>query len=138
MPTLPKPPEGDYLPGRRPPEGLSLLEVVVTIAVLTGVALGAALLLAPMARQARINRETSIANVETQRVLEELQAAPLRDIVALYPQGSVRPIPQLPGGSLRVSYVDPAADPLVVDVELTWNSPDLGSMQRSFHTIRTE
>ena len=41
-------------------------------------------------------------------------------------------------GKIVVEYADPGVDPLVVHVHLTWTSPDLGSMSRTFTTARTK
>jgi prepilin-type N-terminal cleavage/methylation domain-containing protein len=118
--------------------GFSLLEVVLTIAILAAVALATTLLLVPVARQTRIGRETEVANLEARKVLEKFQALPFNSIVTTYPQGAQIPIAGLPSGKIAVSYVDPVADPLVIQADLTWQSPDLGAMQRTFNTIRTE
>lgn len=124
--------------GPRREGGLSLLEVVITIALLTAVGLATAILLVPIARQSRIQRETDVANLAARRILEQIQATPFNDIVANFPDGSVRVIPELQGGAITISYADPAADPLVVRANLTWESPEVGTMQRTFDTVRTE
>src|SRR5262245_47399998 len=103
--------------------GMSLLEVVVGIAILTSLALAAILIIVPVSRQARINREVATANTEARRVLEKVQAAKFKDIVTLYPNGSVAPIIALPNGKVSTTYEDPAADPLIMRAVLTWDSP---------------
>jgi hypothetical protein len=124
--------------GPRRDRGISLLEVVITVALLTAVGLATAILLVPIARQSRIQRETDIANLAARRILEQVQATPFNDIVQNFPDGSVRVIPELEGGVITISYADPAADPLVLRANLTWESPELGTMQRTFDTVRTE
>ena len=124
--------------GRERNGGFSLLEVVVTIAILSSVALATTLLLVPVARQSRIGRETEVANIEARKVLEKIQALPFKDIILTYPQGARIPIAGLPSGRIDISYVDPAADPLIIQADLTWQSSDLGAMQRTFNTVRTE
>jgi type II secretory pathway component PulJ len=124
--------------GPRRDGGISLLEVAVTIALLTSVALATAILLVPVARQSRIQRETEVANLAARRVLEQFQATPFSDLVADFPDGSVQTIPDLPSGTITISYADPAADPLVLTANLTWESPELGTMQRTFNAVRTE
>jgi len=123
---------------RRQTGGFSLLELVITIAILATATLAATLLLVPVARESRVRREVQVANLAARRVLERLQTTPFNDIPTVYPQGHVETIPELPAGSLTVQYVDPAADPLVVQVTLGWSSPEIGSMARTFNTIRTE
>ena len=118
--------------------GLSLVETVITITILTSVTLGTTLILVPVARQSRIQRETTIANVEARRILERLHAIPFGDIVTTYPDETDIELDNLPGGRLLVSYVDPAADPLEIHVDLKWTSPDLGSVTVTFVTVRTE
>lgn len=126
------------VPSRQREQGISLLEISLAIALLTTLALGTTLLLVPIARQARINRETEIANAEVQKVLERVHATPFVEILDEFPAGSVIPIIPLPDGSIAVEYDDPAADPLVLEVTLSWSSPELGAMTRVFTTLRTE
>ena len=125
---------------RRPPRraGLTLLEVIITIALLTSVTLGTTMVLVPVARQSRINRETTLANAQVRRVIEGLLTIPFPDIVRTYPDGSVLELENLPAGTLSVSYVDPSANPLEIHLELAWTSPDMGSMAFSFVTTRTD
>jgi prepilin-type N-terminal cleavage/methylation domain-containing protein len=118
--------------------GFSLLEVVLTLAVLASVTLGTTILLVPIARESRSSAEVQTANLAARGVLERIQATPFKDITVLYPQGSVHAVANLPGGQIAITYDDPAADPLMVRADLTWNSPDSGAMTRSFQTVRTE
>ena len=117
---------------------LTLLEVTLTLAVLTALALSVALLIVPVARQSRLNRELGLANSEARKVLEQVQTAPFSKLLTDFPPGLEIPVDELPEGKLVVSYADPQADPLIVQVDLVWNSPEIGRMQRSFHTARTE
>ena len=118
--------------------GFSLLEMIIVIGLLTAVALGTMILLIPIARQSRINRETEIANSEVQKVLEKFQATPFHEIVDTYPEGTELTVDGLAEGTITVNYADPAADPLAIQATLAWESPELGSMQRVFDTVRTE
>ena len=76
--------------------GLTLLEVMITIALLTMVTLGTTTVLVPVTRQSRINRETTLANAQVRRVIEGLMTIPFRDIVRTYPDGSVLELEDLP------------------------------------------
>ena len=76
--------------------------------------------------------------MEARRVLEKIQAAPFSEITTLYPDGNTRSIDGLDGGTVTVRYTDPSADPLYVQATIAWTSPDLGGMQRTFTTVRTE
>ncbi|MBI4585077.1 MAG: prepilin-type N-terminal cleavage/methylation domain-containing protein [Planctomycetes bacterium] len=129
-------PHLDVPPQRR--QGFSLLEIAIAISLLTIVTLSTVLLLVPIARQSRLQREIEAANLATKRVLEKIQATPFKDILAIYPQSSSIAIPELPNGSLVLTYTDPSADPLVIQANLTWESPEIGTLQRTFHTVRTE
>ena len=122
--------------GRRD-TGFSLLEVMITLAILSGIAVSSLLVAVPISRQSRINREIQIANCSVQKVLETLEGQPLNTLATKYPQGSTYPIAELENGWVRVTYDDPAADPLQIQAVLSWISPDLGPMNRSFRTART-
>jgi prepilin-type N-terminal cleavage/methylation domain-containing protein len=119
-------------------QGFTLLEVMLTVALLTGVSLSTSLLLVPVARQTRIGRETEIANSAARRILEQIQATPFKDIIKDYPPATELSIPDLTNGKITISYQDPTADPLFIRADLSWQSPDLGTMARTFHTVRTE
>jgi type II secretory pathway pseudopilin PulG len=123
---------------RRQVEGFSLLELVITIAILTTATLTAMLLLVPVARESRVRREVQIANLAAKRALERIQTTPFNDIVDAYPQGYAEPVAWLPSGALTVQYVDPTADPLSIQVTMSWVSGEVGAMSRTFSTVRTE
>lgn len=138
MTRRPLTPGGATGAGRGYPVGLTLLEVVVTITILTSLTLGMTLVLVPVARQSRISRETTLANAEARRIIERILALPFRDIVTTYPDKSDVKMQDLPDGTLSVNYVDPTADPLEIHLDLRWTSPDMGSVVVSFVTVRTE
>lgn len=123
---------------RRRRAGFSLLEVAITLAVLTVVSLSSLLAIVPVARQSRLNREVETANAEARTVLEKIQSAPFHNIPALYPDAVNIPIPTLLSGSVTVDYADPNADPLFVQVTVAWTSRDGGAYSRTFITVRTE
>ena len=118
--------------------GFSLLEMIIVIGLLTAVLLGTLILIVPIARQSRINREIEIANAEAQKALEQFQATPFHDIVDDFPPGTELIIDELTDATVTINYADPTADPLLIQVNLSWTSPDLGDMQRVFDTVRTE
>jgi type II secretory pathway pseudopilin PulG len=118
--------------------GMSLLEVVIALGILTALALATVLILVPVSRQGRINRETSTADAAVQRTLEEIHATPFNDLLDQFPDGSDEIVPDLPDGSLAVSYADPTADPLEIELTLSWMSPEIGAMEVVFNTLRTE
>ena len=124
--------------GLRIQRGFTLLEVTIAVALLTVLTLGAALVYVPVARQTRVNREVATANMEVRRVLEKVHALPFNKIVSTHPDGQTIGLGSLPSGQLVIDYADPAADPLVLTATLSWESPDLGTMQRTYTTVRTE
>ena len=71
-------------------------------------------------------------------VLERIQAVPFSEIQELYPDKTVIDVANLPEGSMTVTYDDPAADPLIINLLLSWKSIDLGNMSWDFMTMRTE
>ncbi len=118
--------------------GLTLIEVMVTVAILTSLAMGSMLVIVPVARQTRLSKEVEIANTELRRVLEKVQAAPYNEVTTLYPDGTELPIQDLENGLITISYTDPTADPLFLRVSITWEGQDSGTYSRSFSTVRTE
>ena len=101
-------------------------------------ALSAALILVPVARQSTLRREVQTANMAARKVLEKIQATPFTEILNTYPQSHVEPITELPSGTLTISYADPAADPLVMRVDLSWENAQAGTLERTFDTVRTK
>lgn len=118
--------------------GFSLLELMITVAILATVTLAAALVVVPVARESRLRREVETASTAARQVLEKIQATSFGNIVSTYPQGYVQSIPGLNSGSLQVVYADPTVDPLEIRVDLSWDSPEAGTITRTFQTIRTE
>ena len=118
--------------------GLTLLELTIAMTLLTVLALGSSLVLIPMARQSRINREIAVADSEARRLIERIHATPFRDVVTRYPDGAKVPVDDLPAGSLNIHYADPTADPLEIRAVLRWDSPDLGAMTVELDTLKTE
>ena len=111
---------------------------MLAIALVTSMALAVSLLLVSLSRQARVGREAQSANLAAKRVLEMFQATPFNEIVPTYPEGTELEVPELPNGRVVVHYEDSEADPLLASVTVTWSSPDLGAMSRTFNTVRTE
>ncbi len=122
--------------------GFTLLEVMITLVVLACVTMSSILVIIPISRQNRINREISTANNEARRVIEVIQGAPLSTITAIYPSGVEIPVNAAYAGTLQngkvvVVYDDPAADPLHMRMTLSWDSSELGPMARTFFSART-
>jgi prepilin-type N-terminal cleavage/methylation domain-containing protein len=118
--------------------GFTLLEVVFAAGILGTLTFATLQVVVPVAKQARVSRELQLATTEVRKVLEKVQAAPFKDILTLYPDKSTTSAYGLTNGLIRVNYVDATADPLYMQVSLTWDSPDLGPIARTFVTVRTE
>ena len=118
--------------------GFSLIEITIAIVILTVLSFTTALVLVPVSREHRSARETDIANAAVRSVLESIHATPFNEILTNYPPDDVIDIAELENGQITVSYEDPTADPLVVQLDLTWDSDESGAMSRSFFTVRTE
>ncbi len=118
--------------------GFSLLETIVAVALLAVLTLSTLLTLIPISRQTRLNRELEVATYAVSDTLEKIHATPFNDLLTLYPAGQSIPIDDLPSGQIVIAYVDPTTDPLVMNVALSWESDEVGSMTRNFTTVRTE
>jgi len=132
-------PESSIHPGRG---GFSLLEVMIAVMVLTCLTLSSILVAIPISRQNRINREITTANNEARRIIEVIQWAPLDTITSMFPSGAEIPVNSIYAGLLQngkfvVTYDDPSEDPLRLQMSLSWDSPDLGHMSRTFYSART-
>ena len=118
--------------------GFSLIEVTIAIVILAVLSVTTALVLVPVSREHRSAQETDIANAAVRSVLESVHATPFNELIGRYPDGGTIPITDLSNGQIAISYQDPAADPLIMQLDLTWDSDESGAMQRSFFTVRTE
>lgn len=118
--------------------GFSMIEVAVAVAILGVLTISTLLTLIPVSRQTRLNREMEAAAAGMRDAMERVQATPFSELLTLYPDGSVLPVATLADGEITVSYADPAADPLLITFALTWDSPDVGPMERTYLTVRTE
>lgn len=115
-----------------------MVEVMITIAILATLSLATLLTLVPIGRQTRLNRELQAATHTVSDVLERIHATPFNDLQTLYPDGQTAAVSELPGGQLTISYVDPTTDPVILNLTLAWDSPQIGPVTRTFTTVRTE
>jgi prepilin-type N-terminal cleavage/methylation domain-containing protein len=131
--------------------GFTLIEITISIVILTVLALTTAMIVVPISRQQRTARESELANAAVRGVLESIQATPFSQIRGNFPSGDVIDVSALPEGELVISFfreddsgetvpvlADEEADPLFIQVDLSWTSPDWGEVERTFHTVRTE
>ncbi|MEM7261551.1 MAG: hypothetical protein AAF488_06130 [Planctomycetota bacterium] len=115
-----------------------MVEVMIAIAILATLALSTLLTLVPIGRQTRLNRELQAATHAVGDVLERIHATPFNDLQTLYPDGQTASVSELQDGQLTVSYDDPTADPAILTLTLSWNSPQISPVTRTFTTVRTE
>ena len=125
-------------PRRARDAGFSLIEVTIAIVILAVLSFTTALVLVPVSREHRSARETDIANAAVRSVLESVHATPFNELLITYPNGNTIPITNLTNGQIAVSYTDVNADPLIMQLDLSWDSAESGSMSRTFFTVRTE
>ncbi len=118
--------------------GLTLLEVSITVTILLSVVLGTTLVLVPIARQARMNRETEHATAAAQRMLARMRVSSRRELLERWPQGSTRPLPALEGGEMIVNYGDLTAAPLEVSLEVVWTNSDVGEVRFEIATLKAD
>jgi prepilin-type N-terminal cleavage/methylation domain-containing protein len=135
--------------------GMTLLETIMAIAVITILAAGVGGLLAALARQTELNRQMAVVNSEVSNALSLVHSAPYQSIGStLVADGyvdrgnfsyrkdlSAAPL-HLASGTLDVTFrnvVAPPAlpDPLRVDVVIRWDCPPMGQATRSFVNVRT-
>lgn len=126
------------LPGRRREDGFTLFEIVVTIGLLAIVSSSVLMTVVPVGRQSRLNREMEIAASSARNLVARIQVTPFNELLEVYPEGTVIAVPELDSGNLTVAYEDVNTDPLVVLIDLTWTSPDIGPVTTDFVTVRTE
>ena len=118
--------------------GFTLIEIIISVVLLSSLAMGTLLTIVPVAKQSRLNKEVEIANTEAQKVLEKVHAVPFNDITTIYPDEASLAIANLTNGIVTVTYDDVTADPLFVRLTVAWDGQDGGNYARSFLTVKTE
>lgn len=118
--------------------GFSLIEVAVAVALLSILTVSTLLTLIPVSRQTRLTREMETASAAVRDLMERVHATPFSEVPVLYPDGTVVTLAALENGDVTIAYEDITADPLIISFDLAWNSPQIGSMSRTFVTVKTE
>lgn len=118
--------------------GFSLIEVAMAVALLSILTISTLLTLVPVSRQTRLNREVEAATSEVRNVLERVQSTPYADLLGIYPDGATMTVDRLESGQMTVAYDDVTADPLVMNLAISWESPQVGAMARTFVTVKTK
>lgn len=122
----------------RTPGGFTLLELIITISILTVATLCSVPLAVKISRQTRLSREAHVANTEIQKVVDDILSIPFDSITTVYPPGTQIALEGIQNSSIGVSYEDPAADPLKIQITLTWENADSITITRTFYTARTK
>ncbi len=135
--------------------GMTLIEVMITVTVLSIFVAAGGLLLATLARQGELNHDLAVVNSEVGNALALVHASPFDTIAQeLLSDGSIdlgnytyRKIltgapTYLPQGSVTVQFRDVSVggilpDPLFIDVTAEWTNTHSGHQVRSFVTVRT-
>jgi Tfp pilus assembly protein PilV len=135
--------------------GMTLLETMGAVMVLSLLVAGVGGLLTALARQTELNRHMAVVNAEVSNALSLIHAAPFASIGTalandgytdqggfVYRKGLAGAPFNLPNGTLDVSLRNVVGatlpDPLFIDVVVTWDCPPSGTATRGFVTVRTE
>lgn len=125
--------------------GFTILEVMITAALFTVVSLALAMIVIPVSREQRASREIEAATSHARNIIEELQTLPYPQVVercdpATWPQSvALTGDPEAPSvvGTLEVNAVDLDADPLQIEIKISWSSHDLGDREQTYWVLRT-
>ena len=110
----------------------------VAVALLGILTVSTLLTLIPVSRQTRLNREMEAASSAVRDLMERVHATTFSEIPDLYPDGTVVALAALDDGEVTIGYEDINADPLVISFDLAWDSEQIGQMNRTFVTVKTE
>ena len=135
--------------------GFTLLEVLISIAILAVVGLASAMVMIPVVQAQNESREFTQATAMSRAVLEELYSRSLEDLTnpddgyllaANWPKkgdqiyGETPPLselndPTIPTVSVSTGNLD--ADPIEILVTITWTGRDSGLITKEFWVVRT-
>ena len=138
-----------------PSAGFTLLEVMISIAILAVVGLASAMVMIPVVQAQNETREFTQTTALSRAVLEELYSQPLEELTnsedgyllsTNWPKkgrqifGEEVPVTELSDPTIptiTVSTNDLEADPLEIQVNVSWAGRDSGLLSRDFWVIRT-
>ena len=127
------------VPLRRPTQsGFTLLEVAISLSVLATVLGSTILTLVPMTQQNLLSQEIDVALVRTRGLLEEIKAVPRASLPERFPSGSSLPFAALVAGRFDLSYDDLKRFPLLVRVDVSWQSADGTLRDDTFYAVKIE
>jgi prepilin-type N-terminal cleavage/methylation domain-containing protein len=127
---------------RRPrrSQGLTLIEVLIATTVLSIAAVVAFPTMLSFVALSDAAREKNVATHDLTTALEDVAATPFDQVTKTYANGLAIPkfaALHLSKESIVVAYDDPAADPLIVTLTMTWNDAKgrpLKEVMRCAHT----
>jgi prepilin-type N-terminal cleavage/methylation domain-containing protein len=105
-------------------EGLTFIEILIATAVLAIAAVVAFPTMLSFVALSDSAREKNVATHDLMIAAEDLGSTPFAVVTTTYVNGQEIPkfrALHLPKESIVVSYVDPAADPLIITLTMTWN-----------------
>ena len=125
--------------------GFTILEVMITAALLAVVSLALAMIVIPVSREQRASRQIEAATSHARDIIEELQTLSYPQVVdrcdpSLWPQiVTISGDPTAPGivGILDVNTTDLDDDPLQIEVKISWSSIDVGDREQTYWVLRT-
>ncbi len=135
--------------------GFTLLEVMISIAILAVVGLASAMVMIPVVQAQNESREFTEVTAMSRAVLEELYSKSLEELTndedgyllpSNWPQKGTQIYgenptllelsdPTIP--SVMISTVNLEADPIEILVTVTWSGRDSGPIQKDFWVVRT-
>ena len=104
-------------------KGISLAEIMLTVMILgVGISATFTLLAASMA-SSQLSWDTTVATTHAEHILEEMEGR--KSLAGITSENwqkwfNAQGIPVLPGEEIEVTYKDPKADPLQIDVKVGW------------------
>ena len=138
-----------------PSAGFTLLEVMISIAILAVVGLASAMVMIPVVQAQNESREFTQATAMSRAVLEELYSQSLEELTnpedgyllsSNWPQKGTQIYGETPTllemsdptiPTVQVTTTDLEADPVEVLVTVSWTGRDSGPVTREFWVVRT-
>jgi prepilin-type N-terminal cleavage/methylation domain-containing protein len=126
-------------PSRRA-RGFTLLEMVISMAVLSVGALSIYQSVLSYQDLSRLAHDRNVAIFDLETAVEDIQSTPFANIVSRFPHGQRIPKFEslhLPRERITVRYADPSADPLFITLTATWRDIKARTVSESVTTART-
>ena len=138
-----------------PSSGFTLLEVMISIAILAVVSLASAMVMIPVVQAQNESREFTLATAMSRAVLEELYSQSLEELTnsedgyllsSNWPQKGTQIYGETPTllemsdptiPTVSVSTGDLEADPIEILVTVSWTGRDSGLIEKTFWVVRT-